>query len=296
MFPNGLSDIGTININYPPMLSSGVRAGLEGQSMGNYDSNSKDNTFNETHYKKFCAQIDEAAEKGGWIIFNLHTYREVWLNSLPGALVSEGGTYPDEWVIPMKGMDSAKDPLTPPSHLGISDRSEWYPCPGTRREMMWMVLKYAKEKGLKNITCEEGFEIMGNKASVGYFNNGYRFGMDYLGLMDTEDVYPHYMVSATDEMSYYNPLVSREYSIELDDLDNMDLVMTEGSGRFIVNNGLIVWNTPDPSGVTLEVFDLAGVKTVSSPTNSIRLSGRHGVCIVCAKRAGSILGAIKIVN
>ena len=291
VFPYGLSDIGAININYPPMLSSGVRAGLEGQSMAGYNGNSTDNTFNEDHYKRFCAQVDEAAEKGGWIIFNLHTYREVWLNSLPGALVSEGGSYPDEWVIPMKGMDSANDSLTPPAHLGISDWSEWYPCPGTRLEMMWKVLKYAKEKGLRNVTCSEGFSIMGNKVSVGYYNNGYKFGMDIFGLRDTEEVYPHYIVSATDEVSYYNPFIMPEMTIELDSLADVML-----SGRFLIDDGSIVWNTPDPTGVTLEVIDLTGAKTASSSTNSIRLDGRHGVCIVCAKRSGSVLDTVKLVR
>ena len=290
-FPFGLSDIGAVNINYPPMLSSGVRSGLEGQSMAGYNGNSTDNTFNEDHYKRFCAQVDEAAEKGGWIIFNLHTYREVWLNSLPGALVSEGGSYPDEWVIPMKGMDSANDPLTPPAHLGISDWSEWYPCPGTRLEMMWKVLKYAKEKGLRNVTCSEGFSIMGNKVSVGYYNNGYKFGMDIFGLRDTEEVYPHYIVSATDEVSFYNPFIMPEMTIELDSLADVML-----SGRFLIDDGSIVWNTPDPTGVTLEVIDLTGAKTASSPTNSICLDGRHGVCIVCAKRSGSVLDTVKLVR
>lgn len=290
-FPFGLSDIGAVNINYPPMLSSGVRSGLEGQSMAGYNGNSTDNTFNEDHYKRFCAQVDEAAEKGGWIIFNLHTYREVWLNSLPGALVSEGGSYPDEWVIPMKGMDSANDPLTPPAHLGISDWSEWYPCPGTRLEMMWKVLKYAKEKGLRNVTCSEGFSIMGNKVSVGYYNNGYKFGMDIFGLRDTEEVYPHYIVSATDEVSYYNPFIMPEMTIELDSLADVML-----SGRFLIDDGSIVWNTPDPTGVTLEVIDLTGAKTASSPINSICLDGRHGVCIVCAKRSGSVLDTVKLVR
>ncbi len=290
-FPNGLSDIAAVNINYPPMLSSGVRSGLEGQSMGDYNGNSTDNTFNEKHYRKFCSQIDEAMEKGGWIIFNLHAYRDVWKNSLPGALVSEGGSYPDEWVIPMKGMDSANDSLTPPAHLGISDWSEWYPCPGTRLEMMWKVLKYAKEKGLKNVTCSEGFEVMGNKTSVGYFNNGYKFGMDIFGLKDTEDVYPHYMISATGEVSYYNPLVLDEIDIELSSIQEVGQ-----SPRFLISDGRIVWSCADPVGITLEVWDLAGRKVSQSPANSISLDLHRGVYMVCAIKGGSILGSLKIVR
>ncbi|MDE5847120.1 MAG: hypothetical protein K2H71_07190 [Muribaculaceae bacterium] len=125
----------------------------------------------------------------------------------------------------------------------------------------------------------------------GYYNNGYKFGMDIFGLRDTEEVYPHYIVSATDEVSYYNPFIMPEMTIELDSLADVML-----SGRFLIDDGSIVWNTPDPTGVTLEVIDLTGAKTASSSTNSIRLDGRHGVCIVCAKRSGSVLGTVKLVR
>ena len=261
-----------------------------------YNGDSTDNTFNDDHYRSYCAQVDQAVENGGWIIFNLHAYRDCWKNSLPGALVSEGGSYPDEWVIPMKGMDSANDPLDPPSHLGISNWSEWYPCPGTRLEMMCNVLKYAKERGLKPVTCSEGFRIMGNKVAVGYFNNGFKFGMDITGLIDSEEIYPHYIVSATDEVSYYNPLFSKEYTIDLDNPGNVDSVMAGFSGKFIVNNGNIVWSSPDSSGVTLEVIDLMGNKIASSPTNSIILDSQPGVYIICSVCSGSVLGTVKVVR
>lgn len=295
VFPFGLSDLGALNINYPPMLSSGVRAGLEGQSLGNYDGNSKDNTFNETHFKKFCAQIDETLKCGGWIIFNLHTYRHCWLNLIPGKLVSEGGTYPDEWVIPMKGMDSANDPLSPPAHLGISDWSEWHPCPGTRLEMMWKVLKYAKDKGLKNVTCSEGFEIMGNKISVGYFNNGHRFGKDYFGMWDTDDIYPHYIVSASDETFYYNPLESKEYSFNLRELANSEAALTLAHGQFLLGQHCLYWSTPDPNGVSITVMDFNGKVISSSPDNRFLLGNLpKGSYIFCAMLEGRIIGSIKL--
>lgn len=294
VFPDGLSDIGWPNINYPPMFSSGVRSGLEGQSMAGYDGNSTDNTFNEKHYKKFCEQVDEAVEKGGWIVFNLHTYRDCWNNSLPGMLVSEGGTYPDEWVIPMKGMDSANDPLTPPAHLGIKDWSEWYPCPGTRLEMMWKVLKYAKEKGLKGVTCAEGFKIMGNRKSVGYYNGGNKFGMDRgAGLMDTEDIYPHYVVSATGEVSYFNPVVSEEYSVDIDDMDYA--ILSKSPGKFMISGDRVMWSCPDPSGVSLRLLEPTGKPILSVPTNNIILDKTlKGVLLICALRSGVVLGSIKM--
>lgn len=297
VFPNGLSDIGGVPLNLPPMLSSGVRSGLEGQSFAGYNGESKDNTFNQDHYDRFCSQIDEALQKGGWIIFNLHAYRDCWDNRLPGKLVSEGGDYPDEWVIPMKGMDSANDPLTPPSHLGISDWSEWYPCPGTRLEMMWKVLKYAKDKGLKCVTCGEGFEIMGNKQSSGYYNNGNDFGMDGPGLFDTSTKYPHYIVSAVDEVSYYNPLTTQEYILNIDEFNSKDYVQSEESGKFLISGDEIVWNSQDPAGVSLIVFDPTGKIILISHSNRIKLEDSlKGVFIVGARQSGALAGTIKLLR
>lgn len=295
VFPYGLSDIGAININFPPMLSSGVRAGLEGQSLPDYDGNSKDNTFNKSHFQKFCSQIDETRKNGGWIIFNLHAYRDCWLNSLAGKLVSEGGTYPDEWVIPMKDMDSANDPLSPPSHLGISNWSEWYPCPGTRLEMMWKLLKYAKEKGLRNVTCSEGFNIMGNKKSAGYFNQGYKFGKDYFGLWDTDNIYPHYVVSASGEISYYNTLKSKEYVISLDELTDSEFASFDFNGQFLISQDSVQWYSPDPTGISIKALDFTGIEIKSSFSNKISLVGfTPGVYIICAMKNGKVISTKKI--
>ena len=189
-------------------------------------------------------------------------------------------------------MDSANDPMTPPAHLGISRWSDWYPCPGTRLEMMWKVLKYAKDKGLKCVTCAEGFETMGNKASAGYFNDGLRFGMDrYAGLWDTDSVYPHYVVSATDEVSYYNPLIVEDLTIEIDSLSAV-----KRPGRFLISDSWVVWSTPDPTGISIEVWDMTGRKVTSSSENSVKLEPRHGVYMVCAVSMGEVLGTVKVVR
>ncbi|MDE7349982.1 MAG: hypothetical protein K2N25_02855, partial [Muribaculaceae bacterium] len=267
-FPQGFSDIAAKNINTIPMLSTAVRSGLEGQSMKGYDGSSKDNTFNTEQFNAFCSQIDEAAEIGGWIMFNLHAYRDCWKNSLPGMLVSEGGSYPDEWVIPMKGIDSANDPLTPPACLGISDWSEWYPCPGTRLDMMWQILKYAKQKGLINVTSSEGFKAMGNKKAAGYFNNGYKFGMDDRGIVGTRDIYPHYVVAANDEVFYYNTLITDEISKDIDILS----VKTIGDEeRFVRYGSQLSWSSNGMPYVTLKVFDMSGKEIGSSHSNMIDL-------------------------
>lgn len=296
VFPYGLSDIAATNINTVPMLSTAVRAGLEGQSLGNYDGNSKDNTYNKKQYKQYCELIDEAAKKGGWIIFNLHTYRDCWLNSLPGKLISEGGSYPDQWVIPMKGMDSANDPLDPPQHLEIENWSEWYPCQGTRLEMMRDILRYAMNKGLRNVTISEGFRLMGNKKSKGYFNQGFRFGMDIKpGLIDTNEIYPHYVVSATDEVFYYNPLRSKAISMGIGEFKSTEIVASEKTGKFLIGKGSIYWSDPDPRNITLKLFALSGKEIMSVSDNSIGLdSVAPGSYVICAVESGKVVGSIKI--
>lgn len=294
-FPCGFSDLSIKNINTVPMLSSAVRAGLEGQSLKGYKGENSDNTFNKNHFKAFCSQIDETAECGGWIMLNLHTYRDCWKNSLPGALVSEGGTYPDEWVIPMKGTDPIKDSLSPPERLGISDWSEWYPCPGTRLEMMWEILKYAKQKGLVNVTSSEGFGIIGNKRASGYFNNGYAFGMDIKGINGTRKIYPHYVVSATDETFYYNPLISAE--IKCDVNDYLSSGTMESDGRFKKYGSFLYWEEDDLEDIKLKGFDFTGKEVVSSENNLIDLGDViKGPYIVIAFKGKSRIGSIKILR
>ncbi len=294
-FSQGFSDLSTKNINTVPMLSSAVRAGLEGQSLKGYNGNNNSNLYNSKHYKAFCAQIDETAACGGWIMFNLHAYRDCWKNSLPGALVSEGGTYPDEWVIPMKGIDSANDPLSPPSSLGISDWTEWYPCPGTRIRMIWDILKYAKAKGLVNVTSSEGFKIMGNKRASGYFNHGYVFGMDINGIVGTKDIYPHYVVSATDEEYYYNTLITEE--IEYDMNRNHYRIDSDNDGYFFKYGSFLYFDCQDLSEIRLKAFDLTGRELLSSDNNLIELRDFiKGPYIVIAFKGNSRVGSIKILR
>lgn len=296
-FPNGFSDLSTKNINMAPMLSSAVRAGLEGQSLKGYKGESDDNTFNKKHYKAFCALIDEAAACGGWIMFNLHAYRACWRNSLPGALVSEGGTYPDEWVIPMKGVDSTYDPLSPPVKLGISDWSEWYPCPGTRLDMMWQILKYAMEKGLVNVTSSEGFDIIGNRRSAGYFNNGYIFGMNNYDIIGTRKIYPHYVESATDEEFYYNPLISDKISIDINSYISSIELESGTSGKFSKFGSFIVWDGLEMQDISLKAFDLSGREVLSSYNNQVDLRQLiKGTYIISAFNGNRRVNTIKILR
>lgn len=213
----GFSDLGFPYYNTPPMLSTATRFAVEGTTLPGYKGEGDpDNTFNSNHFNIFKSRIDEAAAAGGWIAFNLHTYRICWKNSLPGKLVSEGGDYPDQWVIPILETDSIDDQLNPPARLGIKSWNEWYPCPGTKLDMLYSLLKYAINKGMINVTASEGFEIMGNLIQEGYYSNGIKIGCDYDWLQSTADNYPHFIKGANGAVDYYNPLITSEIVIKID--------------------------------------------------------------------------------
>lgn len=205
--PYGFESDGQTFYNLPPMHSTATRLMMEGQSAGGYtDEQDPDNTFNSAHYNFFRRQIDEASSRGGWIILGLHAYRPCWVNRLPGALVSEGGGYPDAWVDPMAGVDPVSDGLTPPPGLGITEWSQWYPCPGTRLYMLWELLKYARDKGMACITSSEGFRRFGNTFATGYYNAGIKTGPDTgQGILGTRPRYPHYVIGADGAETYYKP-------------------------------------------------------------------------------------------
>lgn len=207
----GFSDVTLPYYNTPPMLSTAARFAVEGTTLPNYKGErDPDNTFNNDHFKIFKSRIDEAAAAGGWVAFNLHAYRRCWKNSLPGKLVSEGGNYPDQWVIPILETDSIDEQLNPPARLGISSWKEWYPCPGTKLEMLYSILKYTLGKGMINVTASEGFEIMGNPIQGGYYNNGIKIGSDIHGLQSSSDNYPHYIKGVNGAVDYYNPFISQK--------------------------------------------------------------------------------------
>lgn len=214
--PYGFSDLVLPEqYNLPPMRSTATRMLVEGQSAPGYIGEmSDDNSYDHDQFRWFCNYIDKCVEDKGWIVLGLHAYRKCWKNHIPGALVSEGGEYPDEWVDPLKGIDFLNDPLdTPPARLGITDWSEWYPCPGSRLEMLRDLILYCLDKGMMNVISSEGFEKMGNRCAAGYFNNGFRCGYDRNRLVDDRDIYPHYVESATGEESYYNPLHNRNINL-----------------------------------------------------------------------------------
>lgn len=203
--PNGFESDGVTFYNLPPLGSTVTRMMTEGQQLPGYiGEEDADNRFRQDHYDFYISNINAAARAGAWIILGLHSYRPCWRNSLPGALVSEGGAYPDEWVWPMAQTDPVTGDLRPHPSLGIREWSEWYPCPGTRLHMLWQLLRHARDLGMLNVTSSEGFSRMGNKISSGYYHKGIPIGPDAgAGIEGTRDIYPHYVLGANGEEDYY---------------------------------------------------------------------------------------------
>lgn len=234
--PNGFESDGVTFYNLPPLHSTATRLMMEGQAAPGYKGEqTTDNTFNLSHYEFFKRQIDEAADKGAWIVLGLHAYRPCWVNSLPGALVSEGGDYPDEWVYPMSTVDPQTGDLTPAPALGITSWSEWYPCPGTRLAMLYDLLKYAKEKDMLNVTTSEAIARIGNTSAAGYYIDGIQLGNDLKdGILGTRPVYPHYVKGANGEESYYNYATSGHIHANYNLYSDIeDLIVNDGSNDMI---------------------------------------------------------------
>ena len=237
--PRGFESDGVTFYNLPPLHSTATRLMMEGQAAPGYKGEqTADNTYSQAHYDFFRRQIDEAAEKGAWIVMGLHAYRPCWVNSQPGALVSEGGDYPDEWVYPMTDNDPLNGDLEPSPSLGISSWSEWHPCPGTRLAMLYDLLKYAKEKGMINVTTSEGFNRIGNTFTAGYFIDSRQFDSDKRkGFLGTRPVYPHYVKGANGEESYYNYTTSQHVRYSL--FSNIMHKQSSGKIRAVSVEGIV---------------------------------------------------------
>lgn len=156
-----------------------------------------DNAYHANELTQWKAQINEAKSKNGWIVFFMHAYRPCWSNRIDTALVSNGGTYPDEWVHPILDTDDISAALdTPPARLGISNWSEWFPCPGSRLQMVHELFAYAQSQGVNNVLAREGFAQYGNIYSDGMFTKGGQTGQDMYNIEGTKTNYEHHVIGA----------------------------------------------------------------------------------------------------
>lgn len=199
----GFGNIDISEVNVPPLTSTIVRLPMENQP-GYKGETDTDNSYKPELLAAWKSIVDEAVEKGGWVIFAYHAYRPCWLNKLPGSLVSEGGTYPDSWVYPLRDLTTYPDTyLDPPVEKGINKWSDWHPCPNTRLYMLYEILQYAKQKGMINATSSEAFQKIGNTMTIGYFTKGGQLGFDKYLASSASD-YSHFVVGVDGSQDYFN--------------------------------------------------------------------------------------------
>lgn len=247
MVPNGFVDMANFYYNEVPLTTAASRLLCDGQMFGNkLPESSHDNGYDQSFISEVKKIIDEVYDKGGWMVFGLHAYRYCWDNVNKDELVSNGGTYPDSWVFPLEGVDPLIDSLTPPAKLGIQSWSEWYPCPGTRLKMLYDMLKYVIDKGFINVTSSEGFELIGNKKSYGYYTADRWVGYDAKALEDSRFRHPHYIEGANGEKYYYGFGRSAEQNIQFS-------ISLDGKGNPILSSDSII------NGSTIVAHTLLGV-------------------------------------
>lgn len=143
------------------------------------------NSVGDEYFEELKTLFSEVLENGRSAIMMLHMYSSGWSNEIKSQLVSNGGTYPDSWVHPVNIPESCTNWLAPAQATGISNWSEWHPCPGTRLYQLWRFLKYAKEeKGVLFLTVRDNLDRMANKVEGGYYVRSKQAAFD-----DSDDNY-----------------------------------------------------------------------------------------------------------
>lgn len=218
---------GISRVNTPPLTTCANRYQLDiagGETV-------TDKAYHANELAQWKAQIDEAVRTNGWIVFFMHAYRPCWSNRIDSALVSNGGSYPDEWVHPILDTDDISAALdTPPARLGISSWSEWYPCPGSRLQMVHELFAYARTQGVNNVLAREGFAQYGNIYSEGMFTKGGQTGQDMYNIEGTKPNYNHHVIGADGTEDHYEE-ISTEMSLLNAMIDQQTVTVYTLDGR-----------------------------------------------------------------
>lgn len=200
--PFGFGNKNAPKINLPPLLMTVERLSLEQQDdyIGEQDT---DNSYKPELLAEWKQYVDDVESKGGWLVLSMHAYRPCWKNSWPGELVSEGGSYPDEWVQPVR--DRSTYPLNyldAPAEIGITSWSQWHPCPNTRLYMVYELLQYIKRKNIKWVSAVDGYNQIGNIFSIGSYLNGYSFSADKQ--IDGGEIHPYCVLGIDRTYKFFN--------------------------------------------------------------------------------------------
>ncbi len=139
------------------------------------------------------------------IILGAHMYRACWKNVIESELQSNGGSYPDSYVIPVcRPKEIEGNVLLPDPSTGLTDWGKWqmdengkisghgwYPCPGTRLYQFWKFLLWIKSQGIEIMTIKDNLDRIANTHSEGVWFPSYFFAP-----YDNQEMGDFYLVGA----------------------------------------------------------------------------------------------------
>lgn len=163
--------------NQMPLASIAIRWGKS-----TFDDSDGPNKADDSLFKRWKNDFLRLKESGTYaIILGTHMYLDCWKNVIDSQLQSNGGSYPDSYVVPVRRpKDMPGSFLQPDPSTGLEDWGEWkmdengkitgfgwYPCPGTRLYQYWKFLLWIKSQGIEIMTIKDNLDRIANKSSRG---------------------------------------------------------------------------------------------------------------------------------
>ncbi len=147
-----------------------------------FDNSDGTNRADDSLFEQWKEAFLMLKESGTYsIILGMHIYLACWRNVIDSELQSNGGTYPDSYVVPVcRPKETEGNVFLPDSSTGLADWGEWqmdekgkitghgwYPCPGTRLYQFWKFLLWIKSQGIEIMTIKDNLDRIANTYSEG---------------------------------------------------------------------------------------------------------------------------------
>lgn len=200
--------VGSMNtqriIKYPnqmPLYTVAIRWGK-----GTFDDSSGPNKADDALFERWKEDFLLLKKSGTYsIILNTHMYLDCWNNVINSELQSHGGTYPDNYVVPVcRPKETERNVLLPDPSTGLTDWGKWqmdekgkitghgwYPCPGTRLYQFWKFLLWIKSQGIEIMTIKDNLDRIANTYSEGVW-----IPSKFLDPYDSQEMGDFYFVGA----------------------------------------------------------------------------------------------------
>lgn len=171
-----------------------------------FDNNDKVNKADDSLFEQWKEDFTMLKESGTYaIILGTHIYLDCWKNVIDSELQSNGGSYPDSYIVPVcRPKEMQGNVLCPDSSTGLADWGKWqmdekgkitgygwYPCPGTRLYQFWKFLLWIKSQGIEIMTIKDNLNRIANTYTEGVWIPPY-----YLDPYDNQEMGDFYFVGA----------------------------------------------------------------------------------------------------